>query len=91
MNQNELVDKVSDDAKITKIEAAAAIKALVDAVESTLKSGGKVSIAGLGIFRVKENQPRQARNPKTGEKIQVPAKKRISFRPNSGLKATVRG
>jgi DNA-binding protein HU-beta len=54
-----------------------------------MKAGQKVSVAGLGTFVVKEKKARLARNPKTGDSVQVPAKRAPKFRPGKELKEIV--
>jgi DNA-binding protein HU-beta len=86
MTKAELIEKMAKDAKINKAEAARAFESLVNNVTQTLKSGKKVAITGLGVFSVRERKARTARNPKTGETIQVPAKKVVRFRASSELR-----
>jgi DNA-binding protein HU-beta len=63
---------------------------MVDSIVNTLKKGEEVSIAGLGIFSVKARAARQARNPRTGETLQVPAMKVPKFRAAKALKEAVK-
>lgn len=74
----------------TKVQAEQAVDCVVDSIVKTLKGGGEVSIAGLGIFSVKARAARQARNPRTGESISVPAMKVPKFRAAKALKDAVR-
>jgi len=62
---------------------------MFDAIVNTMKKGEEVSIAGFGIFSVKQRAARMARNPKTGEQVKVAAKRVPKFRPAKGLKDTV--
>jgi len=92
MTQDQIIDKIQADAKIKNRAAAArALKAVVSAIVEALKSEGKITISGLGTFKVKATKARTARNPKTGETIQVPASKRVSFKVASGLKRIIKG
>jgi len=86
MTKAELVQKMSKEAKIPAAAANRALQALVKSISSTVRSGGKVTVSGLGTFSQKQRNARTARNPRTGETIQVPAKKTIRFRPSSNLK-----
>ena len=90
MNKADLVDVVHGVLGGTKVAAEQAVDALVDALVGCLKKGEEVSIAGLGIFSVKARAARAARNPRTGETIQVPAMKIPKFRPAKALKDAVR-
>ena len=74
----------------TKAQAERAVDALFDAIVGTLKEGGEVSIAGVGIFSVKQRAARTARNPKTGAAVQVPATKVPKFRAAKALKDAVK-
>jgi len=91
MNKSSLVDKVHQVLSGTKVDAEKAVDTVVDSIISTLKSGGEVSIAGFGIFSTKMRAARQARNPRTGEPIQVPAMRVPKFRAAKALKEAVRG
>lgn len=74
----------------TKVQAEEIMNGLIDAVTSTLKKGSEVSIAGLGIFSVKDRAARMARNPKTGEQVHVPATRVPKFRAAKALKDAVK-
>lgn len=74
----------------TKAAAEQALDVIVDSIVSTLKRDEEVSIAGLGIFSARKRAARTARNPRTGESIQVPAMRVPKFRPAKGLKDAVK-
>lgn len=86
MNRTELVEKVAMQAGLTKTQADAAIKAFVETVTEALKEGDKISLKGFGTFEVRERNERTARNPRTGEKIIVPATTIPAFKASSALK-----
>jgi len=90
LNQVQLIQKVAQAAKIKKAAAGRAVKAVVKNIVDSLKSEGRVVIAGLGTFKVKSTKPRTGRNPKTGESIQIAAGRRVLFKPSLGLKKTVK-
>ena len=90
MNKSSLVDQVHQVLNGTKVDAEKAVDTVVNSVVETLKKGGEVSIAGLGIFSTKMRASRQARNPRTGEAIQVPAMRVPKFRAAKALKEAVR-
>ena len=89
-NKAALVDIVNEVVGGTKAQSERAVDALFDTIVSTLKDGGEVSIAGLGIFSTKQRAARTARNPKTGAAVQVPAMKVPKFRAAKALKEAVR-
>ena len=90
MNKASIVDAVHEKLGGTKVQAEEIVDLVVDSIINTLKGGGEVSIAGLGIFSTKTRAARQARNPRTGESISVPAMKVPKFRAAKGLKDAVK-
>jgi DNA-binding protein HU-beta len=90
MNKQAIVDRVHGVLGGTKVQAEQAVDTVVNSIIETLKSGQEVSIAGLGIFSVKERAAREARNPRTGETIQVPAMKVPKFRAAKAFKEAVK-
>jgi DNA-binding protein HU-beta len=90
MNKAALVDKVHELLGSTKVQAESVIDTIIDSIISTLKKGDEVSIAGLGIFSVKNRAARVARNPKTGEAVKVPATNVPKFRAAKALKDSVK-
>lgn len=90
MNKQAIVEAVHGILGGTKVQAEQAVDLVVSSIVDTLKKGGEVSIAGLGIFSVKARAARQARNPRTGETIQVPAMKVPKFRAAKALKDAVK-
>lgn len=90
MNKSAIVDAVHEKLGGTKVAAEEVVDTVINSIVNTMKKGGEVSIAGLGIFSVKQRAARTARNPKTGESIQVPAMKVPKFRAAKGLKDAVR-
>jgi DNA-binding protein HU-beta len=74
----------------TKVQAEQAVDVMINSIIDSLKKGDEVSIAGLGIFSVKQRAAREARNPRTGETIKVPAMKVPKFRAAKGLKDAVK-
>ncbi len=90
MNKASIVDSVHEKLGGTKVQAEEVVDMIIDSIITTLKKGGEVSIAGLGIFSTKNRAARQARNPRTGEAISVPAMKVPKFRAAKGLKDAVK-
>jgi DNA-binding protein HU-beta len=89
VNKNELVDQVAGRAGLPRAGAAGAIEAALAAIEQELAAGGEVSITGFGKFSVSERSARQARNPRTGEPIEVPAGRAPRFTAGAKLKQAV--
>lgn len=90
MNKQALVEWIHGKIGGTKVQAEEVMDGLMEAIIGTLKKGNEVSIAGLGIFSVKQRAARMARNPKTGEQVKVPATKVPKFRPAKAFKDAVK-
>jgi DNA-binding protein HU-beta len=90
MNKNGIVEAVHEEIGGTKAQAERIVDRIIGVITNTLKKGDEVSIAGLGIFAVKTRAARTARNPKTGESIQVPSMKVPKFRAAKALKDAVK-
>jgi len=90
MNKAGIADAVHVVVGGTKTTAEQAVEKVIEVIIGSLKKGEEVSIAGLGIFSVKERAARQARNPRTGEAISVPAMKVPKFKASKHLKDSVK-
>ncbi|MBU1001347.1 MAG: HU family DNA-binding protein [Proteobacteria bacterium] len=90
MTKADLVVKIAEKANITKANAERALNAFLDTVEATLVKEGKLTLTGFGTFVVEERKARTGRNPRTGEKIKIPATKVVKFRPGKLLKDAVK-
>ncbi len=90
MNKTSIVEAVHAKIGGTKVQAEQAVETVIETIVSALQKGGEVSIAGLGIFSTKTRAARQARNPRTGESIQVKAMRVPKFRAAKGLKDAVK-
>lgn len=90
MNKQAIAEAVHAVLGGTKVQAEQIVDVVIDSIVNTMKKGEEVSIAGLGIFSVKARAARQARNPRTGESIQVPAMKVPKFRAAKALKDAVK-
>ena len=90
MNKADLINKVHESLDVTKADAERAVETLINSIVDTLKDGNEVSIAGLGIFSAKMRNARTARNPRTGEAIEVPAMRVPKFRAAKALKDAVK-
>ena len=89
MNTNEIVPEVAESAGLSKADAAKAVEAVFDSITETLKKGGDVRFVGFGTFSVASRAASEGRNPRTGEKIKIPASKLPKFKPGKGLKDAV--
>jgi DNA-binding protein HU-beta len=90
MNKASIVDAVHTVLGGTKVQAEQAVDTVIESIIGGLKKGDEVSIAGLGIFAVKQRKARKARNPRTGEMVDVAAMKVPKFRAAKALKDAVK-
>ncbi len=91
MNKAELVAAVAQKAGISKAVAEKALKGVVDAISEALARGESVSLVGFGSFSVQQRAARKGRNPRTGARITIPARKVPKFSPGKTLKDLVAG
>ncbi|WP_130472294.1 HU family DNA-binding protein [Candidatus Magnetaquicoccus inordinatus] len=89
MNKSELVALMAKEAGITQDQAGKAMGALVGAIQGSLASGNDVTLIGFGTFSVVERKARTGRNPRTGEAVQLPAKKSPQFKAGKVLREAV--
>jgi DNA-binding protein HU-beta len=91
VNKTDLVKIVADKAELTQTQAQAAVNALIEAVETSLRDGKKVTVTGFGTFEVRATKARVGTNPSNKQKIQIPAGKRVSFSAGAVLKKMATG
>ncbi len=91
MSKAALVEKIADQAKLSKVDADRAVKAFISIVSESLKNGVDVPLTGFGTFTVVDRAEREGRNPLTGATITIAAKKVVKFKPGKVLKEEVGG
>jgi DNA-binding protein HU-beta len=89
VNKNDLVAVVAENSELSKADSTKAVDAVFDAITTTLKSGDEVRLVGFGTFSVAQRAASEGRNPRTGEKIKIPASKQPKFKAGKGLKDAV--
>ena len=89
MTKADLVDKVTSLGDLTRRDGEVIVETLFESVIGALKSGDKIEIRGFGSFRTRQRKARVGRNPKTGERVDVPAKRVPFFKPSKELRDTV--
>ena len=89
MNKDDLIRKVASSIGISKSEAAKSVDAVFSSITNSLKEGNEVRLVGFGTFLITNRAATTGRNPRTGESIQIPAKKVPKFRAGKSLKETV--
>jgi len=93
MNKTDLINAVADRLGNTtsKKDVTIILNHTFGIIQDALTDGQDVAIVDFGAFKVKEAGARTGRNPHTGETIQIPAKKKVTFKPGKALKETVKG
>lgn len=89
MTKQEVVEKMAEQAGLTKADAARALDAFCDVITEALKAGDKVSLVGFGTYGTSERAAREGRNPRTGETVEIPARTAVTFKAGSKLKNAV--
>jgi len=89
MNKAELVEEVASQTGLTKKTSREAIDAMTSVITDVLARGEKVSLVGFGTFQVMQRKARRGRNPRTGQTIQIPAKRVPKFKAGKDLREVV--
>ncbi len=89
MTKANLVEDLLQLGDLTRRDGEVIVETIFEAVIGALKAGDKIEIRGFGSFRIRQRNPRIGRNPKTGEKVEVPAKKVPYFKPSKELRDLV--
>ena len=89
MTKADLVEKVTELGDLTRRDGEVVVETIFNSVIAALKSGDKIEIRGFGSFRIRQRNSRIGRNPKTGERVEVPAKKVPYFKPSKELRDLV--
>ena len=88
-NKNDLVAVVANSTGLSKADASKAVDAVFAAITEALQKGDEVRLVGFGTFAVSERAASEGRNPRTGDKIEIPASKQPKFKAGKGLKDAV--
>ena len=89
MTKPELITKIAEKSNLSKKDAAAALDVLTSTITEALKAEGKLAIPSLGTFEIKERAARTGHNPRTGETVEITAKKVPAFKPAKALKDAI--
>ncbi len=90
MTKEQMIEKMSTEAGITKAQATRAMKSMITNITKSLKKGSKVTLVGFGTFGITKRKARLGRNPRTGAEINIPAAKVPKFKAGKALKEAVR-
>ena len=91
MTKADLIEEVSRLAELTRKDSEIIVETIFDSVVRSLRVGDKIEIRGFGSFRTRQRKSRVGRNPKTGARVEVPAKKIPYFKPSKELKDLING
>ena len=86
MNKSKLIEKIAENADISKASAGRALDSFIESVSGALKDGDSVSLVGFGTFSVRDRAARTGRNPQTGATIEIAAAKVPAFKAGKALK-----
>ena len=89
MTKAELIEKMAQDANISKAAAGNALSSFIEGITKSVKKGNKVTLVGFGTFSLTKRKARQGRNPRTGESIKIKASKSPKFTPGKAFKDAV--
>jgi len=89
MNKTELIEHVADKANLTKPQMQAALTVLLETITEKVADGDKVTLIGFGSFESRERKAREGRNPKTGDKFDIPAAKVPIFSAGKAFREAV--
>lgn len=90
MTKKEIVKTISDEIGLTQLKTKEIVQKTFDAIVETLVEDRRIELRNFGVFEVKKRAARKARNPRTGDKVSVPEKFVVTFKPGKEMEARVR-
>ena len=90
MTKKEIVKTISEEIGLTQLKTKEIVQKTFDAIVEALVADGRIELRNFGVFEVKKRAARKARNPRTGDKVQVPSKYVVTFKPGKEMEARVR-
>jgi nucleoid DNA-binding protein len=90
VTKKEIVKQISDRIGLTQLKTKEIVQQTFDAIVETLLEVGRIELRNFGVFEVKRRKARKARNPRTGEKVDVPPKNVVTFKPGKEMEERVR-
>lgn len=90
MTKKEIVKQISEDIQLTQLKTKDIVQKTLNAIIQTLVTEGRIELRNFGVFEVKTRAPRKARNPRTGDRVSVPAKNVVTFKPGKEMEELVR-
>ena len=90
MTKKEIVKQISDRIGLTQLKTKEIVQQTFDAIVETLLQDGRIELRNFGVFEVKQRKARKARNPRTGQRVDVPPKNVVTFKPGKEMEERVR-
>src|SRR3954449_6585047 len=90
VTKKEIVKRISEEIGLTQLKTKDIVQRTLDAIIQTLVTEGRIELRNFGVFEVKCRAPRKARNPRTGDKVYVPSKNVVTFKPGKEMEELVR-
>lgn len=90
MNKADLISAIAAKAELTKVDAKKALDAFIEVSGGAMKKGERITLVGFGTFSVNERNARNGRNPRTGAKIKIAAKKVVRFKAGAELNKLIK-
>ena len=90
MTKKEIVTEIADRTDIKQVDVKKVVQMMLDSITENLKSGATVELRNFGIFKTKTRKPRRGRNPKTGESVDIPGKRVVTFKAGLMMKDKVK-
>ena len=81
MTKKEMARAIAEEMGLTQLQVQGVVRRVFDGITDTLVREGRIELRNFGVFEVKERKPRKARNPRTGERVKVPARRVVTFKP----------
>jgi nucleoid DNA-binding protein len=89
MTKKEMARAIAEDTGLTQLQAREIVQRVFDGITETLVQEGRIELRNFGVFEVKKRKPRRARNPRTGDKVDVPARLVVTFKPGREMEQRV--
>jgi len=90
MTKKDMAKTIAEAAGVTQAQAQDILRRVFNGIIETLVEKGRIELRNFGVFEVRKRKPRQARNPRTGEKVSVPARAVVTFKPGREMEEKVR-
>src|SRR6266850_1037770 len=89
MTKKDIVKRIAEHTALTQVQTKEVVQRAFDSIIDTIVSEGRIELRNFGVFEVKVRRPRKARNPRTGQPVDVPAKTVVVFKPGRILEERV--